>query len=134
MSRRKTVRGIVSDLLGSLPLPQVILAYPQDWANGPSHTFHIDRKRCPFSGLHIENLLTANGIRVWGKMIVLGDIMVTVRRAQARWAQYLLQREGIPIRPGTEFCANPGPQFPSPDDAWESLLHGVQALLDSWGL
>jgi hypothetical protein len=134
MSRRKTARSIVSDLLGSLPLPQAVLAYPQDWANGPSHTFLIDRRRCPFSGLQIENLLTEHGIRVWGKLIVCDDIMLTVRRAQAKWAQYLLEKEGIPIQPGTEFCRGSGLKLCSHDDLWESLLYASEALLDSWGL
>ena len=133
MSRRKTARSMASDFLGSLPLPQALLAYPQDWANGANHTFYIDR-RCPFSGLQIENLLTSHGIRVWGKMIVFNDIMVTVRRRQAKWAQYLLERAGVPIQSGTEFCASSRFVFRPPETLWDSLWRTLEDLLDHWGL
>jgi hypothetical protein len=133
MSRRKSARSIVSDTLGGLPLPQALLAYPQDWANGRSHTFLVERS-CPYSGQEIENLLTTHGIRVWGKMIVFGEIMLTVRRAQAKWAQYLLEREGVPIQHGTEFCKSSSFKLGSRGDLWESLLYACEALLDSWGL
>jgi hypothetical protein len=72
------------------------LAFFQDIFNGPSHTFLIPHD-CGRSGREIETLFTGNGIRVWGQMIVNRTIMLTVRKSQARWAQYLLDREGIPV-------------------------------------
>lgn len=72
------------------------LAYIHDALNGPSHTFLIPED-CGWSGKQIEALLRANGVRVWGLMVVNRTIMATVRLAQARWAQYLLDREGIPV-------------------------------------
>lgn len=73
-----------------------LLAAVQDVANGPSHTFLVP-EACGWSAREIERLLTARGIRVWGLMIVRDTIMFSVRQSQARWAQYLLEREGIPI-------------------------------------
>jgi hypothetical protein len=72
------------------------VAFIQDILNGPSHTFLIP-EACGWSGRQIERLLKGNGIRVWGLMIVNRTIMLTVRQAQARWAQYLLDRDGIPV-------------------------------------
>ena len=72
------------------------LAFFQDIFNGPSHTFLIPHD-CGRSGREIETLLTGNGIRVWGQMIVNRTIMLTVRQTQARFAQYLLDRAGIPV-------------------------------------
>jgi len=133
MYRRRSARSVVSDALGSLPVPQALTAYPQDWVNGPSHTFLIE-KNCPFSGQEIENLLTSHGIRVWGKMIVFGEIMFTVRRAQAGWAQYLLERAGVPIQRGSEFCTGPGLRSRSLDGPWEQVLQLLDRLMDKLGL
>jgi len=72
------------------------VAFFQDILNGPSHTFLIPHA-CGRSGREIEKLLTGNGIYVWGQMIVNKTIMLTVRKSHARWAQYLLDREGIPV-------------------------------------
>jgi len=33
-------------------------------------------------------------------------MMFTVRQAQARWAQYTLERAGVPILPGGAYCAS----------------------------
>jgi len=72
------------------------VAFFQDILNGPSHTFFVPHA-CGRSAKEIERLLARNGIRVWGLMIVNREIMLTVRKSQARWAQYLLDREGIPV-------------------------------------
>lgn len=74
-----------------------LMAGIQDLLNGPSHTFLVP-EACGWSGRQIEQLLRAHGIRLWGKMVVHGSIMFTVPLTQARWAQHLLAREGIPIQ------------------------------------
>ncbi len=76
-----------------------LIAEIQDRANGPSHTFLIP-EACGWSGCGIEDLLRSHGIKTWGLMIVDHMILITVRLAQARWAQYLLERERIPIAYG----------------------------------
>ncbi len=73
-----------------------VAAYAQDFLYGPSHTFLIPHG-IGWSGYEIARLLNRHGIQTWGLMIVGDTLMVSVRQTQARWAQYLLQREGIPI-------------------------------------
>lgn len=76
-----------------------LIAAVQDVRNGPSHTFMM-HENCGWSGRAIANTLRRHGVKTWGHMIVNHSIMITVRRKQARWAQYLLEREGIPIQYG----------------------------------
>jgi hypothetical protein len=72
-----------------------------DIVHGPAHTFQLSRAS-GWSAQDVQGLLQKHGIRTWGLMIpAYGDVIaITVRQAQARWAQYLLQRHGIPIRSG----------------------------------
>ncbi len=74
-----------------------VMAFLEDLVNGPSHTFLVPMP-CHRSGVEMSRLLKGYGIRAWGLMIVNGKLMLTVRKAQARWAQYLLEREGIRIQ------------------------------------
>ena len=109
-------------------------AYIQDVLNGPSHTFLVPHD-AGWSGREIERLLRQHGVHVWGLMIVDGLIMFTVRQAQARWAQYLLQRAGVPIAYGlldeTAPTASSAPEKPSSPpldariDAWLAKLDGL---------
>lgn len=73
-----------------------VAAYAQDFLYGPAHTFLIPHG-IGWSGREIARLLNRHGVKTWGLMIVSDTLMVSVREPQARWAQYLLQREGIPI-------------------------------------
>ena len=86
-------------LMASFDLIGPILAIIQNIANGPSHTFLIP-ENCGWSGRQIDDLLKGHGIKTWGLMIISRKIRITVRLAQARWAQYLLDREGIPVAYG----------------------------------
>ena len=76
-----------------------LIAEVQDVTNGPAHTFLIPED-CGWSGRAVERLLKDQGIKTWGLMIADHMILITVRQAQARWAQYLLDRERIPIAYG----------------------------------
>ena len=72
------------------------LAQVQDIANGPSHTFLIPQAS-GWSGREISRMLREHGVKHWGMMIVNHTLMLSVRQKQARWADYLLQRSGIPL-------------------------------------
>lgn len=76
-----------------------LIAEVQDIVNGPSHTFFIPED-CDWSGREITSLLRSHGVKTWGHMTVNRRRMITVRLAQARWTQYLLDRERIPIEYG----------------------------------
>ena len=76
-----------------------LIAEVQDITNGPAHTFLIPED-CGWSGRAIERLLRDQGIKTWGLMIADNMILITVRVVQARWAQYMLDRERIPIAYG----------------------------------
>ena len=71
----------------------------RDLANGSSFTFLVPDD-CGWSPRDIRRLLRDYGVRAWGLMVVNRTILLTVRRAQARWAEYLLCRAGVPIEFG----------------------------------
>lgn len=73
-----------------------LTAFIQDVVNGLSHTLLIPHG-CGRAPRQIGSLLRAHGVRWWGMMVVNDTLMITVRRRQARWADYLVQREGIPL-------------------------------------
>jgi hypothetical protein len=75
------------------------LAIAGDLVYGPSYTFLIP-ENCGRSGRSVAGMLRRHGIKTWGHMIVKGHIMISVKQQQARWSQYLLDREGIPYRNG----------------------------------
>lgn len=74
------------------------VAFVQDFFNGPVSDFGIPGQASWGRG-DIKRLLRRHGVRVWGLMYNLsGDmLMFTVPKTQAKWAYYLLQREGVPI-------------------------------------
>jgi hypothetical protein len=76
----------------------------------------------------IEELLQSYGVNVFGMTIHGGDIFFRVREAQADYAQYLLEREGLlfqhrPRRARTK----------RPDEGWleniEGKIDGLANLL-----
>lgn len=81
-----------------------IVACVQDALYGPSITFLIDEASCPWSVNQIQEYLEDHGIKTWGLLFAPdaeGDvILVTVKREQALWAQYLMLRAGLPLRNG----------------------------------
>ncbi len=70
------------------------LAFFQDICNGP--VVHI---ACPaeqgWSAVQVKEMLTRVGVKVWGLMAVDDSVVFSVRQAQARYALYWLEREGI---------------------------------------
>lgn len=107
-----------------------LMACIQDVVNGPAYTFRVP-EACGWSGLQIERMLHDHGVRIWGQMIVKHTILFTVRLAQARWTQYLLQRAGIPVD-------NPVVSYPTRKRAKNavmgrrtSVMRKLEASLDS---
>jgi len=88
-----TILGIGASLDWISPLASVL----GDFLNGPSHTFLIPYAASPLSGREVSWLLGKRGVKSWGHMVVSGTLMVSVRLGQARWAQRLLEQEGVPI-------------------------------------
>jgi hypothetical protein len=68
----------------------------QDALNGPSVDFAVSAYAGWTKG-GIRRLLAGHGIKVWGFELSGTDLTFTVRTSQAKWAYYLLDREGIPI-------------------------------------
>jgi hypothetical protein len=112
-----------------------LIAGIKDITNGPSHTFLI-YEECGWSVNEIVRLLRRHGIKTWGHMIVNNNIMITVRKAQAQWAQYLLERERIPIEYGLVKEPNSAgsqlKQKGKSQDPLEEALSWVDDLVDSF--
>ncbi len=71
----------------------------QDFASGPGHTLLVP-EGCGWSGRDVAGLLHRHGVKTWGHMVVNGSLMLRVRKKQARYAQWLLERAGIPLEGG----------------------------------
>ncbi len=71
----------------------------QDWRNRPSVGYSV-----PVDGgsslYAIKGALTGKGVKTWGWMIVDGVILFRTRQAQAQYAQYWLERDGVPYSGG----------------------------------
>jgi hypothetical protein len=48
-------------------------------------------------GIDIERLLKRHGVKVWDRGIAGDDLYFCVKRRQAKWAEYLLLRAGVPV-------------------------------------
>jgi hypothetical protein len=80
-----------------------ILAVAGDVIHGGSHTFLVPCD-CGWSGREIARLLKQHGIQNWGHMVINKTLTISVRPAQARWAQYVLDRASIPLDGGRIEC------------------------------
>ena len=81
----------------SFDLLSPVLAIIGNVMNGPSYTFLIPHEFCPVSGHDVGRILRKRGVKSWGRMIVSGTLMVSVRLEKARWAQQILEQAGVPI-------------------------------------
>jgi hypothetical protein len=59
-------------------------------------TFSVSRDSS-WSGADIEQFLKHYGIIVWGRRVTSDHYIFSVKGRQANWAEYLLQRRGIPV-------------------------------------
>jgi hypothetical protein len=64
------------------------------FANAP--TVYVSRESS-WSGLEIERLLRRHGVKVWNRGIMGNELYFCIKRRQARWAEYLLLRAGVPV-------------------------------------
>jgi len=53
-----------------------------------------------WTGAQCEKILKSKGVKVYGKCIAKGDAFFQVPTEQAEWAEYLLLREGAPLKYG----------------------------------
>jgi len=63
---------------------------------GGGRHFEIDR-RCGMTGAEIERYLRRYAVRVFGRGFGDGTLYFSVGPKQARWAEYLLHRHGLPV-------------------------------------
>lgn len=66
-----------------------------------SWTFFVPYRQSLKSGHNakdIERLFRRNGIHFWGSQVTNGEYFVSVGLDQARQAEYLLQRQGVPLK------------------------------------
>lgn len=63
----------------------------------PSHRFAVERN-CGWSGAQIEAMLKKYGIKVWHRGFTRETLKFRVSKAQASWAEYLLWKNGIPVK------------------------------------
>ena len=84
------------------------IGFIEDFINDPtllqrnSWTFFIPYDNALNSGYNavkIEELLKANGIKVWGSQITNGELFFSVKREQAHFAEYLLMKYQVPLHP-----------------------------------
>lgn len=117
-----------------------LVAFVQDIQQGPSVGFAV-----PVAAGWPAGEITANlracGVRSWGMMMVDEMITFRVRKAQARYAQYLMDRAGIPYhgglatRSGRQPVRTPGAPHasaapPKPASTLQRSLDGLAGFVD----
>jgi hypothetical protein len=128
------------------------LAFAQDWVNGPSVGFSVAMS-AGMSAAAIRSILIQQGVKVWGMMLVDDQILFNTRTAQARYAAYLLQRNGIPFASSSRACVELGQNAarernlsqrsdvsrraahqsgPGASPLVERALAGLERLMDGW--
>jgi hypothetical protein len=55
----------------------------------------------------IERLLHRNGVETWGSLVHFGEYFFCVHLNQAEWAEYILSRAGVPIKPESQGAPRP---------------------------
>jgi hypothetical protein len=48
-------------------------------------------------GIDVERLLRRHGVKIWDRGIAGDDLYFCVKQRQAKWAEYLLLRAGVPV-------------------------------------
>lgn len=49
------------------------------------------------SGIQVERLLKRYHMPIWGRWFSKTELMFTVPKWQARWAEYIMRRAGVPV-------------------------------------
>lgn len=116
-----------------------MIAFFQDWRYRPSTGFSIPYGHS-YSAWEIKRFLKSKGIRVWGVMVIGDNIILRVREAQALYAEYWLQRMGVPYEGGLSLeaaekyrAARPQTERegPEPERAAPKKRAGLTGVLDS---
>jgi hypothetical protein len=111
------------------------VAFMQDFLNGPVSDFGIPAN-AGWSRSDIKRLLKRHGVRVWGLMFnISGDmLMFTVRKTQARWTYFLLEREGVPILYAPAEVVNSSPRRSKKKTQVTDPLESVFNFLDNFDI
>ena len=64
--------------------------------SGPTHTFGVPAG-CGWSGRDVETLLRDHGVTSWCHMTINHTYLLTVKRRQAVWAQYVMDEAQVPV-------------------------------------
>ena len=88
--------GSSLEFLAGFDLFSLLWNVGRNLLSGPTHTFFVPLP-CGVPELTIVDLLKRHGIKNWGHLEFDGYFTITVHRRQAAWAQYLLDRENIPV-------------------------------------
>ena len=78
-----------------------IWTFIQDYRRRPAVHYDIPAD-CGWHIHAIRDMLQESGIRLWGLALYQDTFVFSVRQAQARYTQYLLERSGIPYQGGIE--------------------------------
>lgn len=81
--KRNGVVGVINEFIDCLT-----------FANAPTVLVSRDSS---WSGLEIERLLRRHGVKVWNRGAMADSLYFCIKRRQARWAEYLLLRAGVPV-------------------------------------
>lgn len=100
-----------------------LFAFFQDWYYGPAVRFTVPMS-AGWGTDTISRILQMNGIRVWGVMLSGDMILFATRRKQARFAIYLLQREGIPFASNAPDRLTPGGRGRTPQRSRRAQKRG----------
>jgi hypothetical protein len=99
-------------------------------------TFYIARSSS-WRGIDIERLLKRHGVKIWDRGLAGDHLYFCVKRRQARWAEYLLLRAGVPLTnapadPRNQFYASryspgsePPTRTPKSNGDWLDWLHSL---------
>ena len=103
-------------------------------SHGPMHKFTYSRAM-DYAGYEVESILRRYGIRIWGRGFTDSDeIEILVKRSQARWAEYLLCRAGIPLTSPLLDPSNASLQNHHPEGAmptpWDERGVGPHSFID----
>jgi hypothetical protein len=82
-----------------------VLTWLTDMRSGGSVGYNIPVD-AGWSALAIQMTLHEAGVHIWGLSIVTGIITFRLKRSQTRYAQYLLERNGIPYQGGMDITSS----------------------------
>jgi hypothetical protein len=120
------------DFMSNFDLISPAASLIQDALNGPSADFGIPA-HVGWTRRRIKNLLSRHGIKAWGFTFDHDLLVFSVRKAQARWTYYLLDRAGIPIAYAPSEAVDAPAKQGQKLTSGESLLDMLFGFLDRLG-